>query len=518
MMKKYANYGGLLGLALVLIGAIVYSVNAIMTTITAIVMIVGVVLLLAYVVLQFNEIKANLSSRSAKFGSNAALMIVFIFGILVVINIIFNRFTLRYDTTAAKQYSLAEQTRKVLKNLDQVVQVIGFFKSGEERGAKELLTEYSHYSPRFSFEFVDPDKKPGLAKKNGIKSYGTILIESEGKSEKVMKSTEEDITNALIKVTREGVKKIYFTTGHGEKEFDSNDKSGLSKMKTAIEDQGYQVAKILLTDPPDSIPADCALLIVAGPKTDFLKPEADKVEKYLERGGKALFMLDPESPAGYGDFLQKWGFKVDKDLIVDASGIGQLFGAGPTIPIVSKYEKSDITKDFGLMTFFPEARSISKAENVPSGITVTEVAKTSPRSWGETSPITNGRVGFDEGKDLKGPVPVLTVAEKTATNPIKKQDKYNLGTGQVKTRIAVFGDSDFASDGYFKNQGNGGLFLNTMNWLAEEEDLISVRPHDPEDRRLNLTQKQSKVILYLGVILLPLVIFASGIVVYKKRK
>lgn len=518
MMKKYAGYIGLGGLAFAVIGLVLYSINALITTMSAIFMIVGTIALILFVVLRFDELKVGLSSRSAKFGSNAALMIIFTLGILIILNIIFAKFNYRADLTAAKQFSLAEQTKKVLKHLDKEVQVIGFFKTGEEFQAKELLTEYSQYSPKFKFQFIDPDKKPGLAKKYGIKAYSTFVVECEGKEEKVQKTAEEDLTNAIIKVTREGVKKIYFTTGHGEKDIDNSDRMGLSTAKKAIEDENYQVEKILLAE-QDSIPNDCTVLVVAGPKSDLFKKEQDMIDNYLKEGGKVLFMLDPEAPDGYVSFLKEWGFKIGKDVVVDASGIGQLFGAGPTIPIVSKYENHTLTKDFHVMTFYPEARSVSRADETPSGLVFNAIAKTSPRSWAETSPITGGRIAYDDGQDTKGPITILAVAEKDADNPKRRpEDKYDLGNSKVKARIAVFGDSDFASNSYFNVQGNGDIFMNTISWLAEEEDLISVRPKDPEDRRLNLTAKQSRILLYVGVILLPVLIFATGIFVYTKRK
>jgi ABC-type uncharacterized transport system involved in gliding motility auxiliary subunit len=519
MMKKYANYGGLAGLALVLIGLFLYSVNSVVSTFTAIVLIFGTALLIANVVLKFSEIKTGLSSRSAKFGSNAALMILFIFGIIVVVNIVLNRFTWRVDTTAAKQFSLADQTKKVLSSLDQDVKVTGFFKTNEEFRAKELLTEYSQVSPKFSFEFVDPDKKPGIAKKYDIKAYSTLVVEGESKTEKITESTEQALTNALIKVTREGVKKIYFTQNHQEKDYDVAEAAGLSKAKTAIEEQNFQLEKIsLISGQHDSIPNDCSVLVIAGPMTSLLPPEEQMVESYLKRGGKVIFMLDPESPPQYGFFLAKYGIKVGNDLVVDASPIGQFFGAGPIIPLVSQYEAHAITEGFGMMTFYPQTRSVAKMEEVPTGLTVTEVAKTSAQSWGEVDPITDGEVGFDETRDIEGPVAIFTVAEKTADNPNQVEDKYGVGTSDVKTRLAVIGDSDFATNAHFQNQGNGNLFMNTINWLAEEEDLISVRPKDPEDRRLSLTQKQSRTILYLGVLMLPLLIFVTGIFVYTKRK
>lgn len=518
MIKKYASIGGLTGLALVLLGLVVYSVNSLMNTLSIALFIAGIILLIAFIILRFNEIKAGLSSRSAKFGSNAALMIVFLLGILIVINIVLSRFTYRVDATAAKQFSLAEQTRKVLKHLDREVKVIGFFKSGDEFQARELLTEYTHFSPKFGFEFVDPDKKPGLAKSYQVNAYGTFVVLAGTKQEKIQKTTEEDLTNALIKVSRESSKKVYFTTGHGEKDYADTGKSGLSTVKEALANENYGIDKILLAE-QDSIPSDCTVLIVAGPKSDLFTKERDQIEKYLKKGGKVLFMLDPETPDGYADLVQKWGFKIGKDIVVDASGIGQLFGAGPTIPIVSQYEQHALTKDFQVMTFYPEARSVSKMEAVPSGITFSEVAKTSQRSWGETSALTNDKIAFDEGKDLRGPVNIVATAEKDAEiQPSNAEDKFDLGNAKIKTRLVVFGDSDFATNGYSKVQGNGDIFLNSVNWLAEEEDLISVRARDPEDRRLNLTQKQSRLFLFLGVILLPVLIFGTGIVVYNKRK
>jgi ABC-type uncharacterized transport system involved in gliding motility auxiliary subunit len=520
MMKKYANLAGLVGFVAALAGFVVYSVNSRMTTLAVILLSIGAILLIGNVALRFQEIKSGMTSRSAKFGSNAFIMVVFIFGILVVANMLLSRFTYRLDTTASKMYSLSDQTKKVLKNLDKDVKVFGFFKLGEEGRAQEFMTEYAHFSTRFKSEFIDPDKKPGMAKKYGVSSYGTIVLECQDKQEKFQDVTEEAITNALIKATREGVKRIYFTTGHGEKDYDNSEQTGYSSAKEAIAELNYEIEKIFLVQPPDSIPADCALLIISGPLTDLLQPERAKIDSYLERGGKLLLMLEPESPQSYSDLLAEWGIDVGNDLIVELSAIGQLFGAGPVMPVVNSYESHAISEGFsGMMSLFSQVRSVAKNENSPAGVTVTEIARTSANSWGETSPLdAEGRVGFDQATDNQGPLSVFTVAEKNAENPIKGEDAYDLGSGDVKTRLAIFGDSDFASNAYFKFQANGNLFLNTVNWLAMEEDLISIRPRDPEDRRLSLTAKQSKMMLWFGVILLPLFVFALGIFVYRKRK
>ena len=197
MINKYAHLGGLAGLALVLLGLIIYSINSVFTVVTNVLIIVGAILLIAFIVLKFKTIKQGMTSRSAKFGSNAALLIIFVFGIIIIVNVLLSRFSYRVDTTSAKIYSLAEQTTKVLRNLDNDVKVIGFFKTGSAQQIEELLLEYSNVSSRFKYELVDPDKKPGLAKRYGIKAYGTLVVESNGKEEKIEKSSEEEITNSL---------------------------------------------------------------------------------------------------------------------------------------------------------------------------------------------------------------------------------------------------------------------------------------------------------------------------------
>lgn len=516
-MKKYYKYLGWAGLALAVIGLVSYSVNSILTTFTTICLIAGGVLLLAYFILNFNNIKTGFSSRSAKFGSNAVLVVVFTLGILIVINILASRFSARVDTTASRLYSLAEQTEKVMKNLEQEVEVTGFYKAGETQSAEELLTEYSHFSPRLNYEFVDPDKNPGMAKQYNITRYSTVVVESMGKRERIDELTEENLTNAIIKVTREEIKTIYFTTGHGERSLDDREQKGLSTAKQLIQEENYQINEIMLAAADGKIPSDASVLVIAAPRSDLLSNEAEAIKSFLKQGGKVLFLLDTDAPASYSDMLSEYGFDIGNDIIVDYSGMGQLFGAGPTIPIVSQYTDHVITKDFRVMTFFPEARSVSKAESISGGATVKELAKTGQQSWAETGALASGEVSFDPNQDKRGPVSVFTIMEKTAEDQPESSD-LEIETETAKTRIAVLGDADFASNGYINVQGNKDLFLNTVSWLAAEEDLISVRPRSPEDRRLHMTQKQSRLLLWGGVLLLPLVIFGLGINVYRKRR
>jgi ABC-type uncharacterized transport system involved in gliding motility auxiliary subunit len=230
-----------------------------------------------------------------------------------------------------------------------------------------------------------------------------------------------------------------------------------------------------------------------------------------------LVLLDPELP-DLQNLLGKWGFDIGNNTIVDVSPVGQLFGAGYGSPLIANYETHEITEDFNLMTIFHLARSVTPAVEPESGLTVKSLAFTTdfPGSWGETH-LSDEEINFDEGKDLKGPISLAAVAEKDFQS---EPDTTNIAESakQLKTRIAVFGDSDFITNAYFHFQGNGDLFLNVINWLAEQGDLISIRAREADDNRISLTAQQSQVIFWIGVVLLPISILIAGIVIYVQRK
>ncbi len=455
----------------------------------------------------FNAIKKILSLRSVRYGGNTLAVSVILLIILGLVNFIVNRHSYRFDLTAAKQFSLAPQTQKILKNLKKNVRVTAFFKSGEKRQMEDLLKAYRFYSKKFSYEFIDPDRKPAIAKRYGVRTYRTSVIECGDKEEKITSTQEQDLTNALIKVTREGKKVIYFLEGHGENNIDDTGRTGYSSAKKAIEAENYEVKKLILAE-KKSIPKDCSILIISGAKKKLFPAELDTIQAYLEKGGKALFLLDPEPSYGFTEFLDKWALKIGNDVVLDVSGVGRLFGMGPAVPLVSSYESHAITRKFRVMTFYPYARSVTPKKNPGNGLTVQALFKTNSSSWGETN-LKSKKASFDKGVDLPGPVTLGVVVTKEVSND---------AAGKKKTRLVVIGDSDFANNSYFGVQGNGDLFMNIVSWLAEEEDLISIRAKRPEDRRVFLTARQARWVMYLTVILVPLAAVGTGIGVYIRRK
>jgi ABC-type uncharacterized transport system involved in gliding motility auxiliary subunit len=215
-------------------------------------------------------------------------------------------------------------------------------------------------------------------------------------------------------------------------------------------------------------------------------------------------MLDPPPAASLKDFTQKWSVNVGNNRVIDATGMGQLLGRGPDTPLVMSYTHHKIVDRFNVMTFFPMARSVSPAEPPVTGLSVEPLIQSADRSWGETDMKSN-EVGFDEKVDLKGPVPIATVVTK------------DLGANK-KGRLIVFGDSDFAINANFSNQGNGNLFLNTVKWLAGDESFISIKTKSPTDRPLTMTETSGRTVGFLVGLVFPAAVLITGIMVWVRRR
>ncbi len=445
--------------------------------------------------------------RMTKYGINVTFMILIFLGILIFIEAISYRHHLKFDLTKNKMFTLSLQSVKVLKSLKEEVEAIAFFRS-DERGRsflKNLFELYSYNSPKFKYKFVDPDRNPGIARKYQIKEYGTVLLMSGNNKEILYKWDEGKITNAIIKVTRKEKKKIYFLTGHGENDINDVSEKGFSKTKDALENEGYEIKTILLAREKE-IPEDASVFIVNGPKKDLLKSEAEKIEEYIDSGGKALLLIDPGNFQNIEKLVNDYGIILGNNIIVDK--MSQLLGADFRTPVVSKYEDHPITKDFNVICFFPLCRSVDLRTNAKEGVTSQILAKTGEGSWAETdiNMLDKGKAIFEKDKDKKGPIGVIAISD------LKIKDSDKMG------RMVVFGDSDFISNPYINLSGNKDLFLNTVSYLAEEEDLISIRPKKSEDIPLSLTTKQGDTLFIVSVVIIPASIILLGIAVFIRRR
>jgi ABC-type uncharacterized transport system involved in gliding motility auxiliary subunit len=525
ILQKLDTFG-----LLALVGAAIwYSVTNVWDKGTIGLAVLGGVLIVAGLAANYRQILETLGRRSTKYASNYVVSVVLVFGVVSGLNYVGQRHVKRFDLTGIGRYTLAPQTTQVLGKLNKELDVKVFFPGGEYPPLRELLNSYKAISQQVRVEFIDPDRRPELAKSYEVTvygtssnpftgsqtKYGTVILIYEGRKEKVEKRSEEvreeDLTNAIIKVQRTEAKKVYFVQGHGEKDPSDNERGGYSSAKKALEDQGFKVETVNLTNDA-KVPPDAKVVVLAGPTQEPFAQELKFMNDFLNSGGGLLVMVDPAPAPSLAAFLKDWGITVDNDVVLDASGAGRLMGAGPEIPLVLRYETHKITDRFRVMTFFPMARSVQPSKESVAGVTVESLFKSNPNSWGETdeAEMKTGRVSFTEGKDLQGPLSLAVAASKEVKPASDK------GPAQ-KARLVVVGDSDFAVNSYFA-QGNGNLFLNMVSWLSQDEDLISIRPKDPVDRRIILSQSQQSMLRLVTVFLLPGIVLVAGIVVWNRRR
>jgi ABC-type uncharacterized transport system involved in gliding motility auxiliary subunit len=450
-------------------------------------------------------LRGGVGSRGARHGANAAVITAACLGILVLLNVLAVRHNGTWDLTADQRFTLSEQTRKVLRQLDQDVTITAFVASGTEEQAqiKRRLEDYRNNTTRLGVTLVDPDRHPALARQYGIRSYGTTVFESGGQTLRVTEPGEQALTNALVRVTREGKKKVYFLGGHGEHGLQDEQRGGYATAAKALEGQGFAVQELLLLR-DGAVPEDCAVLVVAGPTKALLEAELAALRGHLEDGGQLALLLDPETETGLEGLAAEWGAVLRDDVVVDP--MSRLFGGSYTTPILTDYPEHELTRGFTLATFLPLARSIALSEPAPAGIRVVPLVRTTPQSWGETD-LDNAEVSFDPTVDFKGPLTAAALAERTA------------GARGVGARLLVVGDSDFAANLNFNLSGNGDLLLNALSYLAREEDLVAIRPREPAaPSPLLLTRAQGATLLYSSVVLAPLALLLGGLTIWWKRK
>jgi len=483
----------------------------------------GLVCLLIYILGQWRDIVKMFSRRQARYGTLTGVSVLVVLAILVAINYIGSKQNKRWDLTTNKQFSLSDQTRTVLQKLDSPLNVIVFAKETDFAPFKDKLKEYEYASNKVTTDYVDPDKKPAIASQNKIEAYNTILFKYKDRSERVTSDNEQDITTAIIKVVQGTTKKVYFTSGHGERDAASSDRDGYKAIADALTRENYSVDKLVLAQ-AGSVPDDAAVVIVAGPKTDFFPNEITAIKNYLAKQGKLLLELDPPERADSTPLANlialahDWGMDVGNDIVVDVSGMGQLIGTDASVPVAANYPAHAITQRFRLLTAYPAARSVTPVAGGVNGHIAQGFVETSPRSWAESDlkgMLTSGKVSFNAASgDKQGPVTIAAAVSAAGTAPSRAAPN----APKPETRVVVFGDSDFVANSGLGIQGNKDLFMNTIGWLSQQENLISIRPKEPDDRRLTMTAAQQTNVRWLSLLIIPGLVFVAGVSQWWRRR
>jgi ABC-type uncharacterized transport system involved in gliding motility auxiliary subunit len=482
--------------------------------------------------------KGDRFGRRIKHGGNSAVLILVVVAILAAVNYIAYRRPLTKDLTKGQRHSLSDQTKKLVGGLKEDIRILYFQRKADLAGGDARVKQYQGLSPHVKTEFVDPFEKPARAREyDAAGPYPIIVVERGTRRERAASDSEQDLTNALIKVTREGQKTICFAEGEGERDLDDGGDAGFTGAREALTRSQYATKKVMLAR-ERAVPADCAVLVLGGPQTDPLPQVIDAVRGYVSGGGKALVLSEPplkNATPNLDALLAGWNLEPGKDVVVDVSGMGQIFGAGELTPMVADYPFHEITRGFRVMTAFHEARSLQAAATPSApGVIAQNLVQTSDASWAEMDLSLKGPVKPDE-QDKKGPialgavvtVPVLTPpspepSPSTTASPdpgaSPAAESPDPAPPTREGRVVAIGDADFASNALLGFQGNRDFFLNTVAWLAQDADLISIRAREPDDQRMFLTEVQQQTVAFVALLLLPGLFVGLGVWSWWKRR
>jgi ABC-type uncharacterized transport system involved in gliding motility auxiliary subunit len=495
------------------------------------------------------DLRADLRAMVSARRGEVVLTTFGIVGVLAALSYLSLEFPFRLDMTEEGRYSLSEQTMTMLKRLEKPVHVT-FFHDPLMRETVELYELMGRQTKNLSLEFFDPMLNPASARLRGVQFAGTSIMESEGRKIQISGASETEIANAILRVSLGALQKVCFLDGHREPDpfsqeshdhmegnaghshglgaqYVMHQQHGMAKARNALETLNYTVEKVALskTGAADKLPG-CSLLVIAGPKLPLLGEEIESIGKFLAAGGNALFMLDPFVKTGLEPLLKDYSIVADDDIVIDEVSH---FWADPSSPAVTEYNYHPISQELPL-TFFPGVRSLSPTPQRAPGVDVIPLINSSKKAFGETDPQ---RVHFDEGKDLPGPLTMMAVSIRRpveADNPLitregpAKKDTHAAAVQPssskvtARSRIAVIGDSDFATNSFFHIMGNGKLFLNAVNYLAAKENLIGLEPRARDVPRVNVTNRQLKGTFFLSIILLPALLALAGISVWWKQR
>jgi len=406
---------------------------------------------------------------------------------------------------------LSDQTAKIVKGMKQDAAITYYDRQSGFQSAKDLLDRYSTLSPRIRVEYIDVEKNPQVARAAGVTKTGTSFVQIGTEKEEAKSVTESEITGAIIRDLQTTTRTVCFVTGSGEHQIDDTQRNGFSRLKDILAKDQYATKSFSLLEKAE-IPADCTVVVIGGPQSEYVQPAVDAIKKYVEQGGRAMILLD--APLKFGrptadntaltDVLQSWGVSMDKDLLLDLSPVGQLMGLGPEIALVSNYDSHPIVDEMkGTATGFPLSRSL----------TVKNTDKTNVQKLFESSATSLATVKLDSPNiDQRDP------NNKKGPLTIGAAGSYTTGKENSEGRFVVVGSSSWPANSFINFNGNGDLVLNALNWLSSDEDLISIRPKEQENRNVTMTRAQFNWVRLSTQFLLPGALLLAGVSVWWRRR
>lgn len=467
--------------------------------------------LAAYAIMEPERVRRFFTGRQARYGSNALVMTIAFLGILIVGNVLaFQNPKQVLDLTEDNVNTLSPELASALDTLPEKVTATAFFSQGSNTETTDQLLSNikANSNGKFDYQFINPDRDPQAALNAGITGDGKILLQMGDRKEIVAFASEAEILKGMLRLLNPGNNIVYFLTGHGERDVEQAGEASMTRAKTTLESKNYTVQTLnLLAE--NQIPEDASLIVIAGPLQPVSEDEVNLLKDYLAGGGSLIVMEDPTALTEFGDasdpladlLAQDWGITLNNDIVID------LNSPQPTTAAAAYYDSAHpVTVNMNnLVSFFPFTRSFTLADSA-EGATLTPLVQTNERSWGETdfTSLTQGgsEVGMDPN-EVQGPLTLAVAGENPTTGG----------------RVVVFGTSNFAVDQIFDAYGNGDMFVNSVDWSAEQEDLANITPKTPTERSFKIPSQPVWIIILLStVFVIPGLVVLAGVSTWLSRR
>lgn len=508
-LRKAIPYYLFISVAVALTALIIFLITGDFSLLIKLLLGVAVIFVSIYILIDPTRILAIFNQRQVRIGNNIIVQIISVVIILVVINLLINSNDLRWDLTVDRTNSLSDESISLLQVLPEPIHAIAFFSPAiPSDSTNTLLSTYEFASNgNFTYEFVDIDENPTLAHAYNVLRDGTIVLIMGDRQEQVTTLTETQITSSINHLIFPEDRVIYFITGHDEADIQGTDSYAYSYVYNLLIQKNYSVQELDLLN-TGGVPDDASVVILAGPILPLSNDEVSILQNYLDNGGAMIALMEPTALTDFSFtedpltvYLEsQWGIHLYGDVIFDPNV--RLSFSVASDP--SSYTEHPILSNLsGVYILFYTARAIQPI-NPPDTVSLTNLLSSAAESWGETNiaSINSGQIGEDS-EDLYGPLPIAVAGENTFSGG----------------RVVVIGDSEFANDNFVQNYGNTDLIINTIDWAASQEDLMSISTHN-SDRRVLIspTPEAMNLIFLVTIILIPLIIVIIGLVVWLQRR
>ncbi|HBE21130.1 MAG TPA: ABC transporter [Cyanobacteria bacterium UBA11149] len=563
--KSYLKYLFWLGPILSIMGLTAQAVSGAWSPISLGLLTAGLVIIGLWLLFLDKLAPGFWGRRSTQVGTNAVVATLAMIAVLALVNFLGIRYSVRWDLTENQLFTLSPQSQEIVRNLEQPVK-LWIFDPVPNPTDREILRNYRRYGSKFEFEFVDPQVNLGLAEKFKVNAVGEVYLEygSQRKLVQRVNATERlqeiPITNAIESITSDRNNVVYFLQGHGELALEGTE-GAISQAVNILTEKNFTPQPLNLAQRTE-VPQDASVVVIAGAKRGLFASEVTALSQYLAKGGSLLLMVDPDRNLGLDSLLADWGITLDTRIVVDASE-EKPAALGPAIALVTSYGDHPITKRFGNgYSFYPLARPI-ETKTIP-GIQSTSLIMTNQESWAENNPeeqplefneqkgdrpgplvlgvALNRQAGYSvtSNQPQPSPTPTPTTSPTTTSTPSPSPtstpsptptttptpspaptntEKVDNNQNKSESRLVVYGNSTFASDGAFEQQLNSDVFLNSVSWLSKRDDkTLSIRPKQPENRRIELTSLQAGLLGWTSLAIVPLFGFSTAGIIWWIRR